>query len=115
MAGPSPAMTNERASPGKRALARQDDADLGEGIGLAIDLDRSGMLLDHDVMADGKAEAGAFAGRLGGEEGIEHLLPHLGRNAGAIVAHADLDAIAQAFRRGGQNRLEAVARLRLAP
>src|SRR5215510_8702790 len=105
MAGPSPATTDERSSPRKRALARQDDPDLGECTGLAVDLDRSGVLLDHDVVADGEAEAGAFAGRLGGEEGVEHLLPYLGRNAGAVVADADLHAIAQAFRRSGQYRL----------
>src|SRR6187397_2644406 len=102
-------------SPRKRALARQDDADLGEGAGLRIDLDRSSMLLDHDVVADGEAEAGAFAGRLGGEEGIEDLLAHVGRNAGAVVADTDLHTIAEAFRCCGQHRLEAVAVLRLAP
>jgi len=31
----------------------------------------------------------ALAGRLGGEEGIEHLLLHLRRNAGAVVADAN--------------------------
>ena len=73
------------------------------------------MLLHDDIMADGQAKAGAFAGRFGCKEGVEYLFLHLGRDAGAVVADADLDAIAEAARRGGQNRLEAIAVLRLAP
>ena len=63
------------------------------------------MLLDNDVMADGEAQPGAFASRLGCKEGIEHLLLHLGRNTGAVVANPDLDAISQIFSQRGKLRL----------
>ena len=55
------------------------------------------MLLDDDVMTDGEAEAGAFSGWLGCEEGIEHLFPDLGWNASAIVADRNLYLIAEWF------------------
>ena len=44
-----------------------------------------------------EAEAGALADRLGGEEGLEHPVEMLGRDAGAGVADADADIVA-----GGQ-------------
>ena len=44
------------------ARARQNDPEFGELTGLGIDLDRPGMLLDDDVMAEGQAKPGAFAG-----------------------------------------------------
>ena len=53
------------------------------------------VLLHDDVVTHRKAESGAFARRLGGEERIEHLVPDLGRNAGAVVADPDLDAVAE--------------------
>ena len=85
--------------------ARQHDAELGELAGLRLDLDRAGMLLHDDVVAERQAKPGAFAGRLGREEGIEHLLLHLRRNAGAVVADPDLDAVAEVPGRGRQRRL----------
>ena len=60
------------------------------------------MLLDDDVVTDGKAEARAFSGRLGREEWVEHLFLHLGRNAGAVVADTDFHAVAAVFGRGGK-------------
>ena len=42
-----------------------------------------------------QAEPGSFAGRLGGEKRIEHFLLDLGRNADAIVADPDFDAITE--------------------
>ena len=45
------------------------------------------MLLDDDVAADGKATASAFSSRLGREERVEHLLFHVRRDAGAVVAN----------------------------
>ena len=52
---------------------------------------------------------GPFAGRLGREERIEHLLLHLGRNAGAVVADPDFDAVAEVLGRGRKRRLVAAA------
>jgi len=58
------------------------------------------MLLDNDVVTDRETEAGAFPGGLGREEGIEHLLLHLGWNTSAVIANSDLDSLAEACRRG---------------
>jgi hypothetical protein len=58
------------------------------------------MLLDDDIVADGKAKAGALPGRLGCEKRVEHLLLHLGWNAGAVVADPDFHLIAKAAGRG---------------
>ena len=57
------------------------------------------MLLHDDVVSDGQAKASAFPGRLGREEGIEHLFPDLGRNARAGVANPDLNFVAEVLRR----------------
>jgi len=67
------------------------------------------MLLDHNVVADGEAEAGAFSCGFRREERIEHLLLHLGRNAGAVVADPDFHLIAKAAGRGRQGWLIAIA------
>ena len=61
----------------------------------AVHRDRSTVRLGNDVPGDRKAETGAFAGRLGGEEWLEQLVADVGRNADAIVAHAKLDRIAK--------------------
>ena len=42
----------------------------------------------------GEAEPGALADRLGGEEGLEHPVEMLGRDAGAGVGDADPDIVA---------------------
>ena len=47
----------------------------------------------------------AFSGRLRREERIEHLLLHLGRNAGAVVADPDFHAVPEVLGRGSQGRL----------
>ena len=98
------------------AAARQHDPEFGELAGLGVDLDRAGMLFHDDVVAERQAEAGSFAGRLGREERIEHLLLHLGRNAGAVVADPDLDPVAEVLRRGRKRGLvgrSSLAALRL--
>ena len=64
---------------------------------LGLDIDPAAMLLDDDVVGHREAEPGSFSGRLGGEEGIEHLLPDLGRDAGAVVANADFDGCRRGF------------------
>src|SRR5215475_4099379 len=76
---------------------------------LRIDLDRPAMLLDDDIVADGKAKAGALPSRLGCEERVEHLFLHLGWNAGAVVADPDFHLIAKAAGRGGKGWLVAIA------
>src|SRR4029077_11265624 len=48
-----------------------------------------------DVVTDREPKPGSLAGRLGRKEGIEHLIPDLGRNAGAVVANPDLYAVAE--------------------
>src|SRR5262245_48569694 len=66
-------------------------------------------------MADGKAQAGALARRFRGEEWVEHLLFHIGRNARAVVPDPDFNSVAETFRRSGQDRLVTIAaRFRLA-
>jgi hypothetical protein len=53
------------------------------------------MLLGHDVVADLKAEARPFAGRLGGEERLKELVFDLRWNTNAVVADVDFNRIAQ--------------------
>jgi len=65
------------------------------------------VLLDDDVVTDGKPKPGSFAGRLGREEWIEHLFLHVRRNAGAIVADRYFDPIAEVFGGGCQDRFVA--------
>ena len=55
---------------------------------LAVGEDVAAGLLD-DAVDGGEAEPGAAADLLGGEERLEDLLHHLGRHAGAGVAHLD--------------------------
>jgi hypothetical protein len=53
----------------------------------------------------GQAEAGALADFLGREEGLEHPLEKLRRNAGAAVLHADHDEVAAETARGARGRI----------
>ena len=64
------------------------------------------MLFHDDVVAHRQPQPGAFAGWFCREEGIEHLLLHLGRDAGAVVADADFDMVVAPARRGDDQRLE---------
>src|SRR5262245_44391488 len=57
---------------GARA-ARQNHPDLREFAGLGIHLDRAAVLLDDDIVADGKAKTGALSGWFRREEWVEHL------------------------------------------
>src|SRR5437899_8058640 len=72
---------------------RQADRELGELAERAVDLDRAAMLLSDDVIADRETQPGAFAGRLGRKEGLEQFVSEFGRDAGAVVAHPDLDFV----------------------
>src|SRR6516162_11645376 len=78
--------------------ARQADRELGELALPAVDRDRAAVLLGDNVPADRQAEPGPFAGRFGREERLKQLVPDLGCNAGAVVAHLDFDRLAEIAR-----------------
>ena len=67
------------------------------------------MLLDDDVVADGKAKASALSGRFGRKGWIEHLLLHVRCNASAIIANFYFHTIAKVFGRGSKGRLVVAA------
>src|SRR5690349_19846357 len=62
------------------------------------------MLFDHDVMAETQAQARAFTSRFGSKERIENLRSHLIWNPGAVVANANLDALAAVTGRSPESR-----------
>ena len=68
---------------------------------------RPGMFGD-DVVDHGQAQAGAFAGLLGGKEGLEYVVLQLLGNAVAVVAYHHLDEIAV----GAPRHLDTVTRMR---
>ena len=51
------------------------------------------MLLNNDLIADGKAHASAFTDRLGGKEGIKESFSQRFWNTGAIIRNADADGL----------------------
>jgi len=51
---------------------------------VVADAERVAMALD-DAVADRQTQPGAFADRLGGEEGLKNSGQNLWRNAGAVV------------------------------
>src|SRR6185437_13238795 len=73
-----------------------------------IDIDRSGVLLDDNVVAQRKTKTGSFAGRLGRKEWVEYFAHHLGGNAAAVVPNLDLNTFAQVLGRGSKGRLVAI-------
>src|SRR5256885_15823159 len=94
--------------------AWKDDPEFSEFAELSVNLNQSGVLLDNNVEAQRKPETGALARGFGSEEWVEHLLPHLGRNARAVIANSDFDAVTEVSGRGGKRRLktsEAIFRL----
>src|SRR5271165_5146986 len=86
--------------------ARQMERELRKLTDLAVDGDRTAVLLHNDVVADRQAEPGALAGRLGGEKRLEQFVPDVGRNPNAVVADADLDRVTEIARRHLQRRAE---------
>src|SRR5262245_32336225 len=73
------------------------------------------MLLDDDIVTDGKPEPRAFSRRLRCEKRIEHLFFHLGWNAGAVVANPDFHTITKTFGRGSKGwHVVSAVRFRLA-
>jgi len=89
---------------------RQADRELGECASLAVGRDRAAMLLGYDIVADRKAEAGALSRRFRREERLEKTVAVFGRDAGAIVAHPDLDGFAEIARRDLQHRAKRAIR-----
>ena len=55
-----------------------------------------------DLPGDGEAEAGALAGLLGGEEGLEDVLAGVGGDPAAGVGHREGELVAGAPRPDGQ-------------
>src|SRR5215469_4511683 len=84
--------------------SRQPYRELGELADFAVNRDRAAMLQGYDLVADRQAEPGALAGRLGGEERLEQLLPMFPGNADAVVAHPNLDGITHFTSRDLQDR-----------
>ena len=89
--------------------AGQNNPDFGELARLRIDFNSASVLLDDDVVTDGKAGASSLARGLSREAWIEHLFFHIRRNADAVVANTDFNAIAKTPRRGNKSRLISVA------
>src|SRR5207245_603848 len=87
----------------RRGTARQDDPKFRELAGPCIDIYGPVMLLDDDVVTDGKAKPRTFTRRLGREERVEHLFLHLGGYAGAVVADSDFDAVAEILGHGSKS------------
>ena len=67
------------------------------------------MLLHDDVVTDREAKPGAFSGGLRREERIKHLYLHVRRNTDAVIADADLHAVAEVLGRRCQGRLVVAA------
>src|SRR5258706_15905205 len=94
---------------------RQNNREFRELPSLRLDVDRATVLFHDDVMAHRKAKPGPFTRRLRREERIEHLFLHLGRNAGAVVANADLHGVTEISRGCTEDRIKTgTAILRLA-
>ena len=72
------------------------------------------MLFHDDVVAHRETKPSAFACRLGRKERIEHLFLYFGRNAGAVIANADLHGIAEIPGGRMEHRLKPWANLQLA-
>src|SRR5215472_14514463 len=77
----------------QRNRAWQNHPDFGEFAGLCIDLDRTTVLLDNNVVADRQPQSGPFSGGLRCKKRIKDLFPHIRRNAGAIVPDCYFDTV----------------------
>src|SRR5260221_213379 len=84
----------------------QHDPELGELPRRRFDVDGATMLFHDDVVAHRQAKAGAFARGLCREERVEHLVLHVGRDAGAVVANTDLHSVAEITGCGAEHRIE---------
>src|SRR5690348_13896815 len=87
---PRPGCLRSRRSLRYAPVAPGDShCELGKLADLALDFDRSSVLLGHDVIADREAETSALPGWLRREERLEQLIFHVGRYADPIIANAD--------------------------
>src|SRR5262249_18800096 len=86
-------------------LRRQHHSDFGEFAWFSKDLDRAAMLLDDDVVTDGETKPGTLSGRLRREEWIEHLLLHVSRNTGSVVANPNFHVVTEVLGRGSEGGL----------
>ena len=77
-----------------RPLARKSDDELREYAGFTFDIGPSTMLFDDDGMSHREPQSCPFAGRLGSEKRIKHLLLHVCRDTRSVVADANLNAVA---------------------
>ena len=80
-------------------MARQENAEDRALADLGIAEDEAAGLLD-DAVDHRQAEAGALADFLGGEERLEDLLHHVGRDAGAGVLDLDQHVVGRRRARG---------------
>src|SRR6476661_6291461 len=85
--------------------ARQNDLEFREVTRPRLDLYRPAMLLDDDVVTDGKTEPSSFPSRLGRKERVEQLFLNLRRNTGAVIAYPDFDLVTKVLGRRSQRRL----------
>src|ERR1043166_2594742 len=95
-----------------RCRLGQDDDELGVASLLALHSQLAFVLLDHAVVGDRQTQPGALPGWFGGEEGVEDLLAHGGRDAVAVIADSDLDPVTEVLGPHRHRRREAVANLR---
>ncbi len=89
---------------------RQVDLESGALADRGLDRDVAAGPL-HDAVDHGEAEAGALAELLGGEEGLEDVLEHLRRDAGAGVGDRHQRPAGRAAPRCGRPPLSIVLRL----
>ncbi len=64
--------------------------------------------LTHDAVGHREPKAEALADRLGGEEGLEHLIQMFAGNTAAVVAHAELPAVTVELTEDAQASLRAL-------
>src|ERR1700726_1439507 len=91
----------------KIAGTRQYNSKFGEMPGFRLDIDSAPVLFYDDVVAHRKSEPGSFARGLGREERVEHLLPYVGGDSGAVIANPDFHAVAEIPGRRAEDRVEA--------
>src|SRR5436190_10776434 len=94
--------------------AGQNDPKFRELVWLRLDLDRPAMLFNDDIVAQREAKAGSLAGGFCRKERIEHLFLYFGRNAGAVVADSNFDAVTEVLGRGNDGGLVAPINFRFA-